>query len=234
MHPTYKLLSWFCSLTLCLVVALGCRPPEPLRPANTTHDPAMSNQTVQPNIEADKTASDTESTVAPDSPPENTPTTQEKDDAVETQPTSTEKKPAPNAAVSARKRPIPKPQPGKTLDLTFDDIKFDIEPDAPFDRQMLPQAIEDLNGQKISIGGYMLPSFQQRDIKQFVLVRDNMECCFGPGAALYDCILIEIDGRGTDFTVRPVVVEGILTIKEYKDDSGKHLAIYHMQGTGVR
>ncbi|PQO44594.1 hypothetical protein C5Y93_19080 [Blastopirellula marina] len=118
--------------------------------------------------------------------------------------------------------------------MTFDDIKFDIEPDANFEREMLPQPIENLSGQKIRIGGYMLPSFQNRDIKQFVLVRDNMECCFGPGAALYDCILVEMDGRGVDFTVRPVTVEGEFTVKEYKDGDGKHLAIYHLQGTGVR
>ncbi|WP_235989918.1 DUF3299 domain-containing protein [Bremerella alba] len=197
-----------------------------MRPTNTTHDPASSNLTVQPNDEAANAASMDEE--------ESSPETEEKADAADTQPTSAEKEPSPGTEVFTRTRPIPKPQPGKTLDLTFDDIKFDIEPDAPFEREMLPQGIEDLNGQKIRIGGYMLPSFQQRDIKQFVLVRDNMECCFGPGAALYDCILIEMDGRGTDFTVRPVVVEGTITIKEYKSADGKHLAIYHMQGTGVR
>lgn len=229
MHPTCKPLSWICPLILCLVVSLGCRPPEPLRPANTTHGPGTSNLTVEPVTE------EVENTSPDEEPPtEDSAAEQEKTEPVETQPTSTEKKPSPAAEVTSPKRPVPKPQPGKTLDLTFDDIKFDIEPDAPFKREMLPQAIEDLNGQKISIGGYMLPSFQQRDIKQFVLVRDNMECCFGPGAALYDCILIEMDGRGVDFTVRPVVVEGVFTIKEYKDDSGMHLAIYHMQGTGVR
>lgn len=229
MHPTCKPLSYLCIATLCLVVAFGCRPPEPLRPANTTLGPAFSNQTAPAGAEVETNTSDDQSPGTEASLMENSPASQEKTDTVETQPTSTEKKPS-----TASKRPVPKPQPGKTLDLTFDDIKFDIEPDAPFKRDMLPQAIEDLSGQKISIGGYMLPSFQQRDIKQFVLVRDNMECCFGPGAALYDCILIEMDGRGVDFTVRPVVVEGVFTIKEYKDDSGKHLAIYHMQGTGVR
>lgn len=233
MHPTYKPLAYPCILILCLVV-FGCRPPEPLRPANTTHGTTSSNQTVQPAITPESTSAEEEPSSPEDVTPDGGSTTNEKADAVETQSTSTEKKPAAGAEASTSKRPVPKPQPGKTLDLTFDDIKFDIEPDAPFKRDMLPKAIEDLNGQKISIGGYMLPSFQQRDIKQFVLVRDNMECCFGPGAALYDCILIEMDGRGVDFTVRPVVVEGIFTVKEYKDDSGKHLAIYHMQGTGVR
>ncbi|PQO28018.1 hypothetical protein C5Y96_16720 [Blastopirellula marina] len=233
MHPTHKPLAYLCSLTLCLVV-FGCWPPEPLRPVNTTHDTTSPNQTLPLPTEAIGVRSEKEPATPEDTNSEGESAPQEKTDTVVTQPTSTDKKPATGTEASSSKRPVPKPQPGKTLDLTFDDIKFDIEPDAPFKRNMLPQAIEDLNGQKISIGGYMLPSFQQRDIKQFVLVRDNMECCFGPGAALYDCILIEMDGRGVDFTVRPVVVEGIFTVKEYQDDSGKHLAIYHMQGTGVR
>jgi len=135
---------------------------------------------------------------------------------------------------SEKDRPRPKPQPGKTIDLTFDDLKFDIEKDGDFHREMLPQGIEDLDGQSIRIGGFMLPSFQQRDIKQFVLVRDNMECCFGPGAALYDCILIEMETSGVDFTVRPVTVEGKFTIQEYKSPDGDHLAIYHISGKGVR
>jgi len=232
MHLTCQPLSWICTLLLCLVVVFGCRPPEAVRPTNTTHGPATSNQTTPPGTASE--VGDTATASSNTSPSEDSPATEEMSASDETQPSSADETTPKTSEVFVRQRPIPKPQPGKTIDMTFDDIKFDIEPDAPFHREMLPQGIEDLNGQTISIGGYMLPSFQQRDIKQFVLVRDNLECCFGPGAALYDCILIELDGRGVDFTVRPVVVEGTFTIKEYKDPSGKHLAIYHMQGTGVR
>lgn len=131
--------------------------------------------------------------------------------------------------------------PDKTLprkpgvqDLTFDDIAFEMEKGEPFARSMLPQEIEELSNQKIRIRGYILPSFESRGIKQFVLVRDNMECCFGPGAALYDCILVEMKGSGVDFTVRPVTVEGIFEIKEYLGPDGKHLAIYRMEGESAK
>ena len=123
----------------------------------------------------------------------------------------------------------------KTKDLTFDDIKFDIKKDAPFKRSMLTEKIEKLNGNSIKIRGYILPSFQQKGIKQFVLVRDNMECCFGPGAALYDCILVEMaPGKSTSFTVRPVSVEGKFEISEFVGPDGKHLAIYRMEGEAVK
>src|SRR5262249_45660529 len=69
-------------------------------------------------------------------------------------------------------------------DITFDTIKFDMKKEDPFERKMLTPAIEKLANNKVRIRGYILPSFQQSGLTQFVLVRDNMQCCFGPGAAL--------------------------------------------------
>jgi hypothetical protein len=72
-------------------------------------------------------------------------------------------------------------------------------------------------------------------LAQFVLVRDNMQCCFGPGAALYDCIVVQMDdGQTTDFTTRPVAVEGVFSIQEIAGPEGKCLAIYHMQADKVQ
>ena len=122
-----------------------------------------------------------------------------------------------------------------TRNITFDDIKFKMKKGDPFKRTMLSQEIDKLSGNKIRIRGYILPSFKQKGIEQFVLVRDNMQCCFGPGAALFDCIVVQMQpGKGTSFTVRPVSVEGIFTIEEIKGPDGKHLAIYHLKGEKVK
>ena len=126
---------------------------------------------------------------------------------------------------------------GSTLlaDKTFDDLKFDIEPDAPFDRSLLTPEIEALAGRPIRIRGYILPTAQKRGIKQFVLVRDNQECCFGPGAALYDCILIRMQpGKTAEFSIRPVAVTGKFEIEEFKGPDGRHLAIFQMRGEEVK
>ena len=126
-------------------------------------------------------------------------------------------------------------KPAAPVDITFDDIKFDIKPDAPFKRSMLTKKIEDLAGKPVRIRGYILPSFQQTGLTQFVLVRDNQACCFGPGAALYDCIVVEMKpGKSTDFNLYPVAVEGTFTINELQDPDGKALAIYHLDGDDVR
>ncbi|HEX3657146.1 MAG TPA: DUF3299 domain-containing protein [Pirellulales bacterium] len=119
-------------------------------------------------------------------------------------------------------------------DITFDDLKFDIEKGQPFVRSMLTPKIVALDGRQVRIRGYILPSFQQTGLTQFVLVRDNLQCCFGPGAALYDCILVEMEpGRSADFTIRPVAVEGTLAIREYRGSNGKDLAVYHLDGQQV-
>lgn len=127
----------------------------------------------------------------------------------------------------------PPTAPGKPRDITFDNIKFEMEKEEAFKRTMLTDEIEALHETPIRIRGYILPSFQQSGIKQFVLVRDNMECCFGPGAALYDCIYVEMEpGKTTEFQIRPVTVSGTFRIREWVFE-GRHLAIYHLIAESV-
>ena len=120
-------------------------------------------------------------------------------------------------------------------DTTFDDIKFDMKKEEPFERLMLTDAIRQLDGQKIRIRGYIFPTPIQNGITEFVLVRDNLECCFGPGAALYDCILVKMSkGKTTDYVLRPVTVEGTFTVQELRGPDGRHLVIYQIEGDAVR
>jgi hypothetical protein len=121
----------------------------------------------------------------------------------------------------------------RPYDKTFDDLRFDMAVGAPFHRSMLTKQVEALNGQKIRIRGYILPTPQKRGVRQFVLVRDNQECCFGPGAALYDCILVEMQpGKTAEYSIRPVAAEGVFKIQEFAI-GGKHLAVYHMDAETV-
>ncbi len=123
-------------------------------------------------------------------------------------------------------------------EISFDDLKFEIEKGGKFVPAMLTDEIRALDGKKVRLRGFILPStlFRETDINEFVLVRDNQECCFGPGAALYDCVVVNlVGGVTTDFSTRPVTVSGTFKLKEYKypDDSG-HFAIYNLLGTEVR
>ncbi len=120
-------------------------------------------------------------------------------------------------------------------EITFDEIKFEIEKGDPFTRNLLPERVTGLEQKRIRIRGYILPSFQQTGLKQFVLVRDNMECCFGPGAAIYDCIVVRmIPGKTANFSIRPVAVQGIFRLEELRGPDGNHLAIYTLDGEEVQ
>jgi hypothetical protein len=123
----------------------------------------------------------------------------------------------------------------KPYDKTFDDLRFDIAVGQEFKPEMLPETIEAMKKQRIRIRGFILPTPQKRGIKTFVLVRDNQECCFGPGAALYDCILVEMEaGKTAEFSILPVTVEGTFDVHEIRGPDGVHLAIYHLTAESVK
>lgn len=122
--------------------------------------------------------------------------------------------------------------PNQILDLSFDDLKFDIEKGGEFKESMLTAELKKLDGRQVRIRGFMRPGFKQSGIKAFVLVRDNQECCFGPGAALYDCVMIKMaEGQAIDFTVRPISVVGKMQLKKYIGKDGKVWAIFRMSET---
>ncbi len=154
------------------------------------------------------------------------------------------------AAALGQGRAVVPTQPSSPADIakgeiTFDDLKFDIGKDEPFDPADLTEVIRSLNGRKVKLRGYILPStlFKQVGIEQFVLVRDNQECCFGPGAALFDCVMIEMTpGNTTDFVTRPVEVRGkfVIDTEKYQYPGGpgpggaSHLAVFRIEGEQVR
>ena len=135
------------------------------------------------------------------------------------------------SAVLANAKAAQPAQPGAPKDTTFDDLKFEIEPDAHFDEAMLTPKVKSLFDQQICIRGYIYPTLKKKGIKQFVLVRDNLECCFGPGAALFDCILVHMkEGKTATFSIRPVAVTGKFMLEEFLDYDGTTRAIYRLDG----
>jgi hypothetical protein len=127
----------------------------------------------------------------------------------------------------------------KRGEITFDDLKFDIEKGGEFKKEMITKEIEELNTKTVKLRGFILPTsvFQQSGIKQFVLVRDNQECCFGPGAALYDCVIVEMQpGKTASFSTRVVAVKGKLEVdpESFQYPEGGHYAIYKMTAEEVK
>jgi hypothetical protein len=143
--------------------------------------------------------------------------------------------PPPVAAPAAAPGAAPRRPTAAPREISFDDIKLEMEKGAPFTRDLLPERVTALAGTAIRIRGYILPSFQQTGLTQFVLVRDNQECCFGPGAALHDCVVVRMrPGKTADFSIRPVAVAGRFKIDELRAPDGSHLAIYALDGEEVK
>lgn len=137
---------------------------------------------------------------------------------------------APSRVPEKPKRKV-KVEPGKTTDINFDDLKFEMDKTKEdFKRSMIKDDIEQFFGTPVRIRGYMLPSYQQEGITNFVLVRDNQECCFGGNAALYDCIIVDMkEDAAASYTTRPITVEGVIDFEELLDpETDKHLAVYHL------
>ncbi|MCA9262326.1 MAG: hypothetical protein KDA60_00695 [Planctomycetales bacterium] len=154
-------------------------------------------------------------------------------------PPSTETAAAADAVTASQPAP-PQKQPtlpeGK-LDLSFDDLEFKIERDQEFDRAMLTEQIEAYAGREVTIRGFINAAtvFQQKGIKEFVLVRDNQECCFGPGAYIYHNIQVEMEpGKSTNFSVRPISVTGHFAIKPWIGPDGKCYSVYHLSAESAR
>jgi hypothetical protein len=140
------------------------------------------------------------------------------------------------AAELSQAPPVPTtPAPSTARrDISFDDIKLDMQKGDPFTRDLLPSRVTGLEQSRVRIRGYILPSFQQTGLTQFVLVRDNMECCFGPGALLHDCVVVRmVPGTTANFSIRPVAVTGTFRVQELRGPDGRHLAIYALDGEAV-
>jgi len=118
---------------------------------------------------------------------------------------------------------------------SFDDLKFPMEKTDAFAEAMLTNDVKSLFGERIRIRGYMYPTPRKRGLKQFVLVRDNLECCFGPGAALFDCVLVSMqEGVTATYETYPIAVEGEFRFEPLPGPDGRPLAIFQMVGEAVK
>ena len=123
----------------------------------------------------------------------------------------------------------------KSFDLSFDDLKFEMEKGDEFARSLLTDKIKEYDGAKVQLRGYIRPAFTAEGLTKFVFVRDNKICCFGPKAAIFDNVLVKLaDGRKTNYTVRPITIEGDLMLKEYKGPDDKVWSIYRMKNAVVK
>jgi len=121
----------------------------------------------------------------------------------------------------------------KPADISFDDLKIDIDPASRFESSMLTDDIEQLDGQLVRIRGYMWPSFKRTGIKAFVLLL-NTQCKYGSAKDPIWCnIRVTMDeGETASYSTRPMTLEGRLHVDLVKGDK-YDISLYKMEDARV-
>lgn len=140
------------------------------------------------------------------------------------------------AAVALRGTPE-----GDYVHYPFDALAaFEYDPylilDAPTDDgappEQIPKSIKALDGKRVAIQGFMVPVQMVKDnVRYFLLVRNQMLCCFGVAVGMNEWIYITMGENSNARYVQdvPVMVYGTLHVGEEIRD-GMVMSIYRMDG----
>jgi hypothetical protein len=131
-------------------------------------------------------------------------------------------------------------RPGEAEKITFDDLIVGMQADIVFRPFMLTDRAQELDGQRVSITGYMYGGVEStKGNKEFILLR-NTECKFGPGGQADHLARVLLkEGKTADFTTQTVKVEGTLAIEPYSPSEaeggdGNTWAIYRLDDAVLR
>ena len=143
------------------------------------------------------------------------------------------------------------PEPDGPRAITYRDLTLiDFDVDAMLDAMLFPDDYVDeedddlefpaelkaLDGKEISIVGYMIPGeMEQGNVRDFMLVRDLLGCCFG-GTPMPDewIDVTMVEGAAAEYRpYLPMRVTGILTLGGEQDEAGFALGVYRLKGSVV-
>lgn len=99
---------------------------------------------------------------------------------------------------------------------------------------LVPRDIQKLDGQKVFMKGFMRPGSSpvRTNVRQFLLVRDNNQCCFGDISSVkyFDQVLVSTVGSlSTDFSTSVYRVGGTLRIHPENIVRGVGYPVYTLE-----
>ena len=102
----------------------------------------------------------------------------------------------------------------KAYEVPKDYLRITYEPLQKAAAGAIPPEVQELDGKKIYINGYMYPTSELKGIKSFVLCRDNGTCCFGGQPKLVDMVEVKLkDPLTTNYTTSLHGIGGTLRVK---------------------
>ena len=105
-----------------------------------------------------------------------------------------------------------------------------LQPDPDVPGQVYPPDVVNYDGHRVFIKGYVYPGKQTSGIKQFVLCRDNGDCCFGGQPRLTDRIMVNLEGPlALEYSTRLRHLAGTFHVEPGRAVDGLGGAIYHLE-----
>lgn len=93
-----------------------------------------------------------------------------------------------------------------------------------------PQGVQEANGHKVKLTGFMYPLQEAGEMKVFCLLRSTQTCCYGPRPQYNQYVFVEMPSSVKFERLAPVVVEGIFRVDPRPDEG----YIYRLEGESVR
>jgi hypothetical protein len=109
-------------------------------------------------------------------------------------------------------------------------------PAEPVRNAQLPPRILALNKKKVIIQGFMVPiEFKRDSVRSFLLVRNQMMCCFGAMIGMNEWVMVQMDGEKRTTFVQdvPTTVYGELDVGE-DIENGMVMSLYRLRGLEVQ
>ena len=124
---------------------------------------------------------------------------------------------------------------GFDVDALLDAVLFpeEYEPEE-LEALALPERITRFDDRDVSIVGYMIPGeLEGNEVRDFMLVRDLMSCCFGgsPNADEWIDVVMAEGETAVYHPFLPMRVEGRMTLGGALDDAGFAVGIFHLEAS---
>ncbi len=101
----------------------------------------------------------------------------------------------------------------------------------PSGASQIPDKIKALDRQKVAVTGFMLPVKMEAGlVKEFLLVKDAMMCCYGVMPKLNEWVIVKMTGKGVKPLMDiPITFEGKLKVGEMYEN-GYLTGVYLLEG----
>ena len=102
----------------------------------------------------------------------------------------------------------------------------------------IPDTARTMDGRNVLLKGYIYPGKQQTGITQFLLVRDQGDCCFGGNPKITDRVLVQLKDpshpKGINFSSRLTKIAGRFVIRPMGAPGMDGGVLYHLEDAFAR